>query len=131
MKFAEADASHPVHSVKQLEADIAGVKTLFFAEKFSDRILILISQTGKIGTIIQAAREITMDGNPSFTVQTLLGAPSEDLSLDLCARRIIESVAMTSTTSLPVLLCVSLQGTSVPQEHVKRLVEIVEENKVW
>lgn len=72
-----------------------------------------------------------MDGNPSFTVQTLLGAPSEDLSLDLCARRIIESVAMTSTTSLPVLLCISLQGTSVPQEHVKRLVEIVEENKVW
>lgn len=54
MKFAEADASHPVHSVKQLEADIAGVKTLFFAEKFSDRILILISQTGKIGTIVSA-----------------------------------------------------------------------------
>ncbi|KAJ8906268.1 hypothetical protein NDN08_002761 [Rhodosorus marinus] len=165
MKFAGADESHPVHSVEQLEADVAGVKTKFFAEKFSDRILILITQTGKIGTIvslmhifisnsiptrlkmpfflpetdplvfffkqIQAGREITMEGNPSFTVQTLLGAPSDDLSLDLCARRIIESVAMASTTSLPIILCVSLQATSVPQELVKELVEIVVENKVW
>mmetsp|Transcript_23099 Transcript_23099/g.33179 ORF Transcript_23099/g.33179 Transcript_23099/m.33179 type:complete len:140 (-) Transcript_23099:530-949(-) len=131
MTFADADESHPVHSVKQLEADVAGVRTIFFMEKFSDRMLVFITQTGKIGTIIRAGQEMTLEGNTSFTVETLLGAPSADLSLDLCARRIIESVTSTSATSLPVVLCASLLGTSVPPELVRELVEVVVENKIW
>ena len=44
-------------STRQFSAVIAGVRTDFVLSAFSDRILVIATQLGKLGTMVAAARE--------------------------------------------------------------------------
>jgi len=57
---------------------IEGVKTEFVLASYSNCLFFTITQIGKLGTIMRAQCDVTLEGERSFSVETLLGARNRD-----------------------------------------------------
>jgi proteasome assembly chaperone 3 len=125
--------------VHQATKEVQGVETELVEMLFSNMVFIIITQIGKIGTLIQVSKDEVSgnaanyddeSGDPSplisFTTHILLGKRDEPL-LGLCARQIAEDIVTTTTKSL--LLGISLKNTSA--ETIREIVAWVKENRIW
>ncbi|KAL6068589.1 Proteasome assembly chaperone 3 [Balamuthia mandrillaris] len=125
-------ASRSVPSTKQFAAVINGVHTEFILTPFADRIFIVITQLGKLGTLITASKETNdvMSGEPqeaNYAIDVLLGKRDEPL-LALYARRIVELIcAKHARRSLLLSLC--LKDHSLASLPI--ILDLLEANKVW
>ena len=101
----------PVRSA-QTHAAIAGVATDFHVSVYADRVLVVITQNGKPGTLLSAQTERGaggMGGTPgAFSTKVLMG--KRDEYLHVYARRVGEMVA--AKCSKPVLLSLCVQDDS-------------------
>eukprot|EP00899_Mesostigma_viride_P015265 jgi/Mesvir1/2373/Mv22129-RA.1 len=93
----------PVHT-KLLSEEIEGVPTDIFISSYSDRLLVIASQLGGIGTLMLASREMgegpmplgdtfpsspSLPSNYNYNVHVLMGKRDEP-SLTACARHLVE-----------------------------------------
>jgi hypothetical protein len=97
----------PVKSA-QAHSAICGVPTDFHVSVYADRVLVIITQNGKPGTLLLAQRERGAGGmgtgKGSFTTKVLMG--KRDDFMHVYARRVAEMVAARSEKPLLLTLCV-------------------------
>ncbi len=97
----------PVRSA-QTQASICGVSTDFHVSVYSDRVLVIITQNGKPGTLLLAQREQGAGGmgggQGAFTTKVLMG--KRDEYMQVYARRVAEMVAAKGDRSVLLTLCV-------------------------
>ncbi|KAL2641882.1 hypothetical protein R1flu_009469 [Riccia fluitans] len=118
--------SFPVKS-KRATADIQGVQTELVLSGYDDSILVLVTQIGKMGTLLHAKKEEIYGGTPTFSVNILMGKRDEPL-LQACARQVIEDIS-NSGGSRPLILSLGLKDHS--PETLKSVVQLIVANKIW
>lgn len=104
----------------------SGVETKILCSSYSDRHFVVITQLHKVGTLIQAHTQKSLDGEgKTFSISTLLGRRDDPL-LDVYARQIIQQISGYSDN--PLLLAISLKSdgrtTEIFQDVLNRLLEI-------
>lgn len=113
------DGPHPLlkGNQKQFSALVDGVPTEFVLTTFVDRIFILVTQSGKMGTLISASRDAP--ASSSYTIATLLGRRDDPVST-LLARQLIEAISSSSTAAgKPLLLGLGLLPRKAAQDDTK------------
>eukprot|EP00959_Pyramimonas_sp_CCMP1952_P101294 2119160-Pyramimonas_sp.AAC.1 len=103
---------------RQFAAVIDEVHTEFVVMGYDNRVVVIVTQIGKLGSIMQAKQDITHDGflQNSFSVKTLLGRRDEPL-LEICARRLMELLSTAGcrrSVSPFVTFCAKSGNTSTP-----------------
>lgn len=100
---------------KQISSCILGVKTDIIVTTFVDKTFIIVSQFGKVGSLIQVSPDpyLPTVTEPTYTVRTILG--KSDPLHHAIARR----VAAGAPPDKPVLIALSLKDTST--ETVKEV----------
>ena len=118
----------PVKSA-QTQALICGVPTDFHVSVYGDRVLVIITQNGKPGTLLLAQRERGaggVGGGPgSFTTKVLMG--KRDDYMQVYARRVGEMVA--ARCEKPVLLTLCIKDDS--PEVFKETIATLETIAIW
>lgn len=101
----DSTSHHPTRGGRQ---DVEGTKTELVVTPFSDRIFVVVTQMGKLGTLVRAAagawahmgsrraaaqmsaaRDEEAGDSETFSVQTLMGRRDEEL-LEVFARRLVQ-----------------------------------------
>ena len=108
--------------------DIAGRATEFMLTAFLDRIMIVATQLGTLGSVLHAEKE-TVGGGSTYRVETLLGRRDEPLA-ELCARQLAERLDAAGCDR-PLLLCLALERDALTPAAVKQVLQAVEQHPVW
>ena len=123
-------------ATQQFSADISGQPTEFLFSAYSDRLLLIITQVGTLGTIVRAEREEVLGvggSSGTYRLDTLVGS-RDDPALDLCARQLAQLVAEAGC-SKPLLLCLGLRrhagSTQAAAQAVRELLEAAKAHPVW
>lgn len=117
----------PVAS-KTYERAIGGIATQFAFSAYADRILLIVTQTGTFGTIIEASQDSAYAaGGATFSTTVLLGKRDEPL-LPLAARQIVEAAAAAGCGK-PLMLCLGLRNHSA--ESIKAVIKAVAQENIW
>ncbi|GJP64658.1 hypothetical protein CLOP_g2975 [Closterium sp. NIES-67] len=123
---------------RQFSADIEGVPTTFLCLSYDDRLMVVVTQIGTLGTMLYARREQVggaegrgqmggMEGSSVFNVSVLLGKRDEPL-MAACARQLIETLSLQGVTR-PLLLCLGLKDHS--QKTLKAILQCVVSSRLW
>lgn len=100
-----------------------GVPTDFHVSVYSDRVLVIITQNGKPGTLLLAQRERgaggTASGPGSFSTKVLMG--KRDDYMQVYARRVAEMVAARCDKPLLLTLCVKDDSPEVFKAVMSKL----------
>ncbi|XP_031274285.1 uncharacterized protein LOC116132759 [Pistacia vera] len=112
---------------KKFSVDIKGNKTDIVLCSYDDHFLVIATQIGTMGTILQARKEEGMSVNPTFNVSVVFGKRDEPM-LVACARQLVEHISR-SGSSEPLVLSLGLKDHSV--ETLKGIVFAVTENRLW
>lgn len=121
-----ASARFPVKS-KQIVSTIQGLKTEVVQCSYDDHLMIIVTQIGKMGTLLHARKEEGYGTAPTFNVSILMGKRDEPLMV-VCARQLIEQISKTGG-SRPLILSLGLSDHSA--ETLKELIKVVVDNKIW
>ncbi|XP_056390253.1 proteasome assembly chaperone 3 [Hyla sarda] len=118
----------PVVVSKQAEEVINGVVTQVVCTAFSDHILVVVTQYGKMGTLVSVTPNMVSGelGKPTLTTKVLLGC--DEPSIHVCAKNLVSFVSQESKNK-PVLLSVALKDKSV--DCIKALKEVIKGCQVW
>lgn len=111
---------------KTIGVKIEGTFTDIVLNNYENKLLIIITQTRKFGSILRVEKEIfqALDAQENvFNIQTIFG--KEDDELSLFARILCEKIE----TTKPVILIASLKVRSA--RAMKGLVRVINENKIW
>ena len=125
---AAAPAAFPL-ATRQLAACVGGRETQVLLSGFADRVMVVVTQVGTLGTVLHAERESVLGGGATFRVEALLGRRDDPLP-ELCARQLAERLAAAGCER-PLLLCLGLAPGGASLEAVRQIVELVMENPVW
>ncbi|GAB2277162.1 hypothetical protein Dimus_011869 [Dionaea muscipula] len=121
-----SESAFPV-TQKQLCVDINGDRTDIILSRYDDHFLVIATQIGTMGTMLQARKEEGVTAEPTFSVMVVFGKRDEPL-LVACARQLIEHITK-SGTSRSLVLSLGLKDHSV--ETVKAISSVVIENRLW
>jgi proteasome assembly chaperone 3 len=114
---------------RQLRAAIGGCETDILLSGYADRVLIVVTQVGSLGTVMQAEKETVLGGGSTYRVETLMGR-RDDPMLELCTRQLAERLAE-AECARPLVVCLGLRPSSSSLEAVRQIVQAVLENPVW
>lgn len=119
------------HQSASFAADVCGRPTDFLLTAYADRLLVVITQLGCLGTVLHAEKETVLGGGSTYRVDTLLGRRDEPL-MELCARQLAERLH-DAGSARPLLLCLAPDhGTSThEQAFVHEVVAAVMQHPVW
>ncbi|XP_076122885.1 proteasome assembly chaperone 3 [Alosa pseudoharengus] len=118
----------PLIKSKQAEKSINGVSTQVVCTEFSNYIFVVLTQYGKIGTLIS----ITPDSKtgdittPMYTSKVLLG--KDEALTHVCAKHLATFISQESG-SRPVLLGLALKDGSI--ESINIMKELIKSCQVW
>ncbi|KAK9743451.1 hypothetical protein RND81_03G240200 [Saponaria officinalis] len=112
---------------KQLTLDIKGNETHLVICDYEDYFLVIATQIGSMGTILQARKEEGVSINPTFSVSVLIGKRDEPM-LGACARKLIENIS-DAGSSKSLVLSLGLKDHSA--DSIKAIVSAVIENRIW
>ncbi|KAM8824411.1 proteasome assembly chaperone 3 [Synchiropus splendidus] len=121
-------AAEPIIRSKQAVKEINGVSTQFVCTEFSNYIFVVLTQYGKIGTLIS----ITPDSRssdvsiPAFSTRVLLG--KDEPLTHVCAKNLATFVSQ-EAGNRPVLLGLALKDSSI--DSIKEMKEVLKTCKVW
>lgn len=113
----------------EFHAEIGGVPTYFCVCAYSDRVLVMISQTGSLGSIAVGEREEVLGGGATYHVHTVLGR-RDDPTPELAARQLCATLS-DSGCSLPLLLCLAPASSPLPPQDLRAMLEQVARHAVW
>ncbi|EFJ38758.1 hypothetical protein SELMODRAFT_402918 [Selaginella moellendorffii] len=97
-------------STAQFSSTVQGCETHFVLSGYDDHIMVLATQIGRMGTILQARKEEGECGELSYSVNVLMGRRDEPL-LVACARQLIELIS-NSGSSRSLVLSLGLKDHS-------------------
>ncbi|KMZ60481.1 Proteasome assembly chaperone [Zostera marina] len=123
---SQASSRFPV-SQKKFSLDIKGNKTDIVLCGYDDTFMVMVTQIGSMGTILQARMEQNVSMDPTFSVSVIFGKRDEPL-LIACGRQLIEHIS-SSGSSRPLMLSLGLKDHSV--ESLKEITSAVIENRIW
>ncbi|XP_039348528.1 proteasome assembly chaperone 3 isoform X1 [Mauremys reevesii] len=123
-----AMAAKPIVTSKQREEVVRGVPTEVVCTAFSNSILVVVTQYGKMGTLVSVdPSTITSDiSKPSLTTKVLLG--TDEPLIHVCAKNLVTFVSQEAGNK-PVLLAIALKDKSM--EGIKALQELIRSCQVW
>ncbi|XP_061556928.1 proteasome assembly chaperone 3 [Phycodurus eques] len=115
-------------SSRQTQKEINGIATQVVCTKFSNYIFIVITQYGKIGTLVSVTPESRCDdfSAPIFATKVLLGR-DEPLT-HVCGKNLGTFVSL-EAGNRPVLLGLALKDSSV--DAIKQMKELIKSCQVW
>jgi hypothetical protein len=106
-----------------------GVKTSITVSSFEDRHFVVITQTGKFGTLLSAWAEDKLDGQSKTYNSTVLLGKREDELLNVFAQQIVQKISQTSDT--PLLLSIALSDEGREVSTFRQILDTVEELATW
>ncbi|XP_021744614.1 proteasome assembly chaperone 3-like [Chenopodium quinoa] len=112
---------------KKLTTDIKKIKTDLVICRYEDHFLVIVTQLGSMGTLLQARKEEGVSVQPTFNVSVIFGKRDEPL-LSACARQLIENISAAGS-SMSLVLSLGLKDHSV--DTIKAIVSVVIENRMW
>lgn len=112
---------------KKLTIDIKKIKTDLVICRYEDHFLVIVTQLGSMGTLLQARKEEGVSVQPTFNVSVIFGKRDEPL-LSACARQLIENISAAGS-SMSLVLSLGLKDHSV--DTIKAIVSVVIENRMW
>ncbi|CAI9539249.1 unnamed protein product [Staurois parvus] len=118
----------PVVTTKQAEEVINGCTTQVVCSAFTDHILVVVTQYGKLGTLVYVTpNSVTGDlGNPTLTTKVLLGC--DEPLVHVCAKNLVSFVSQESKNK-PVLLGIALKDQS--PDCMTALKALIKSCQVW
>ena len=125
---AAAPSSLPFRS-EIFEAEVEGRRTQFALTGYTDRLLVVASQLGSLGSVLAAEKESVLGGGSTFRIDTLLGRRDEPLA-ELCARQLVEQLAAAGCDR-PLLLCLALERGALTPAAVRQVAQLVMQHPVW
>uniref|UniRef100_A0A8C5QZL2 Proteasome assembly chaperone 3 n=1 Tax=Leptobrachium leishanense TaxID=445787 RepID=A0A8C5QZL2_9ANUR len=127
MHMAGMDAKPTVVS-KKAEETVHGVATQVVCSAFSDHILVVVTQYGKMGTLVSLTPNAVSEelGKPSLTTKVLLG--QDEPLIHVFAKNLTTFVSQESKNK-PVLLSLALKDKNV--DSIKELTEVIRRCRVW
>ncbi|KAG6398225.1 hypothetical protein SASPL_139680 [Salvia splendens] len=105
-----SDPAFPVPNTS-LCLDINGHKTDIIVSSYEDHILVMATQIGSMGTILQARKEGGVTTDPTYSISVVFGKRDEPM-LTACARQLIEHIS-NSGSSKTLVLSLGLRDHSV------------------
>ncbi|QDZ17599.1 proteasome assembly chaperone [Chloropicon primus] len=105
-------------------ADILGVPTDFAIMEF-DQIMVVATQMGKLGTLLQARQDSLTQ---TYSVEVLLGRRNDPL-LEVLARQLIEKLAMARCPK-NLTIWLGLKDPSNP-DAIKGIIAAVSDKRPW
>jgi proteasome assembly chaperone 3 len=122
----DLQGSFPV-ATKLFARDLGGHHTDFSYSLYADRALLIITQLGSAGTIVEAKCDGAMNGKSTYSTNVLLGKRDEP-AIALCARRIVEQAALAGF-SKPIIICLGLKDHTPGM--VRQVADAVAETSFW
>ncbi|KAL0481177.1 proteasome assembly chaperone [Acrasis kona] len=121
---------------------ILGVHTELIIQNYADRIVVILTQLNKPGTIISAEKDASNDPySESYTVDPLFGKRADQESIPLeqiIARQVIEKVTKHRKSGpIPILITIGLEKQfestiqadfATSQSFVKSITNIIQEH---
>ncbi|RZC90584.1 hypothetical protein C5167_029714 [Papaver somniferum] len=112
---------------KKICVDIKGIQTDIIISSYEDHILVMATQIGAMGTMLNARKEEGMAIHPTFSVSVIFGKRDEPM-LVACIRQLIEQI---SSSGSPKTLLLSLGLKDHSLDTLKTIVSSVIENRLW
>ncbi|XP_067329733.1 proteasome assembly chaperone 3-like [Anolis sagrei] len=121
-------ASDSILASKQAEEVVHGVPTQVVCTAFGNTILVVVTQYGKMGTLVSVEPSVVADNlsRPLLTTKVLLG--KDEPLVHICAKHLVSSVSQEAGNK-PVLLAMALKDKSI--EGVRTLQEVISRCRVW
>ncbi|KAJ6655975.1 hypothetical protein lerEdw1_004560 [Lerista edwardsae] len=121
-------AEKPILASKQVAEVVQGVPTEVVCTAFANTVLVVVTQYGKMGTLVSVEPNVVADGlgTPLLATKVLLG--KDEPFVHICAKRLVASVSREAGNK-PVLLAMALKDQSI--EGVRTLQEVIGRCRVW
>ncbi|GAB0196573.1 proteasome assembly chaperone 3 [Grus japonensis] len=118
----------PIVTSKQREEVVHGVPTEVVCTAFSNSVLVVVTQYGKMGTIVYVDPNTIGDnvGRPSLTTKVLLG--KDEPLVHVCAKNLVAFVSQEAGNK-PVVLAMALKDKTM--EGIQALREVIRSCQVW
>ncbi|XP_057603656.1 proteasome assembly chaperone 3 [Hippopotamus amphibius kiboko] len=118
----------PLVTSKQKTAAVCGVPTQVVCTAFSSHVLVVVTQFGKMGTLVSLEpSSVTSDlGRPVLTTKVLLG--QDEPLIHVFAKNLVAFVSQ-EAGNRAVLLALAVKDKSM--EGVKALKEVIRTCQVW
>ncbi|KAM4530093.1 proteasome assembly chaperone 3 [Odontesthes bonariensis] len=112
---------------KQVKKEVNGISTEVVCTEFSNYIFVVLTQYGKVGTLISVTSDSRSNdiSTPTFSTKVLLG--KDEPLTHVCAKNLASTIAQQA--GRPILLGLALKDTSM--DSIKQIKEIIESCKVW
>lgn len=128
---AMAQPSSPVRT-QQFSIDLGGAPAQVVVLGYTDRVMVIVSQAGTLGTVVAAQKEAVLGGGSTYRVDTVLGSRT-DPAAELCGRQLAEGLEGAGC-ELPLLLCLGTApgaGGGAGRAAVRAVVDGVLAHRVW
>ncbi|XP_029293795.1 proteasome assembly chaperone 3 [Cottoperca gobio] len=121
-------STQPVIKSKQTEKEVNGISTQVVCTEFSNYILVVLTQYGKMGTLISVTPDSKSNdiSNPMLSTKVLLG--KDEPLTHVCAKNLATFVSQ-EAGNRPVLLGLALKDSSI--DAIKQMKEIIKSCQVW
>ncbi|XP_059204271.1 proteasome assembly chaperone 3 [Centropristis striata] len=121
-------STEPVIKSKQTEKEVNGISTQVICTQFSNYILVVLTQYGKMGTLISVTPDSRSNdiSTPTFSTKVLLG--KDEALTHVCAKNLATCVSQ-EAGNRPVLLGLALKDSSI--DAIKQMKEIIKSCQVW
>ncbi|XP_064170864.1 proteasome assembly chaperone 3 [Anguilla rostrata] len=121
-------AAQPLIRTKQAEGVINGMSTQVVCTEFSNYIFVVLTQYGKIGSLISVTPDArsTDISSPMFTTKVLLG--KDEPLTHVCAKNLVTFISQ-EAGNRPVLLGLALKDTNI--EAIKAMKGMIKSCQVW
>ncbi|XP_037544699.1 proteasome assembly chaperone 3 [Nematolebias whitei] len=118
----------PLITSKQAQKEVGGILTDVVCTQFTNYIFVLLTQFGKIGSLVSVTPDSRSNdiNTPTFSTKVLLG--KDEPLTHVCAKHLAVFVSQ-EAGNRPVLLGLALKDSSL--ETIKQLKEMVQGCRVW
>ncbi|XP_001367660.2 proteasome assembly chaperone 3 [Monodelphis domestica] len=120
--------ARPIVTSKQKVEVVCGVPTQVVCTAFSSHILVVVTQYGKMGTLVSLEPSVVANDicKPAISTRVLLG--QDEPLIHVFAKNLVTFVSQ-EAGNRPILLALALKDKSV--EGVRALKEVIRSCQVW
>ncbi|KAI1884643.1 hypothetical protein AGOR_G00228530 [Albula goreensis] len=121
-------AAQPLIRTKRTEEVVNGISTQVVCTEFSNYIFVVLTQYGKIGSLITVTPDSKSSdiGTPMFSTKVLLG--KDEALTHVCAKNLVTFVSQ-EAGNRPVLLGLALKDSNI--DSIKAMRDLIKTCQVW
>ncbi|XP_007560563.1 proteasome assembly chaperone 3 [Poecilia latipinna] len=120
--------AEPIIKSRQAQKEVNGISTEVVCTQFSNYIFVVLTQYGKIGTLISVTPDSRSNdiSTPTFSTKVLLG--KDEPLTHVCAKNLATFISL-EAGNRPILLGLALKDSSI--DTIREIKEIIKSCKVW